>query len=273
MDECSAIRHEQTSWSQELSTAGLNALVGGATAAALRVVHGQPDEAWRAFWKGAAGGGLVFAGKRLAVEGFDGAGFLGREVASVGGSVIRNASAGRGAFDELVLPVGPVRLYVGDGRVNARLDLATVIAGGAFMAAYDARLDFRASLSSGSLVFRGDAPMPGLTSAGATLLWRRIPGSEGPRLMAHERVHIIQYDQVFLSWGEELERWAIGRTVGPGPGTELLRHVDLGASVFGIRTGLAMALGYHARPWEREAYFLSQRVYPAGDGAVPAVSP
>jgi hypothetical protein len=269
MEVCSAIRHEQTSWGQELTTAGVNALVGGSTAAVLRVIHGEAGEAWSAFLKGAAGGGLIFAGKRVAVEGFDGAGLLGRELASVGGSIVRNASAGRGTFEEMVLPVGPIRFYVGGSGPTVRLDLATVVVSGAFMAAYNARLDFGASLSSGALVFRGDAPMPGLTSAGATLLWNedRIPGSEGPRLRAHERVHILQYDQVFLSWGEEIERWAFERAAMPG--ANVLEHVDIGASVFGIRTGLALALGYHARPWEQEAYFLSQRVYPIEGAGAP----
>lgn len=95
---------------QELVTAGINALLGGATAAGMRLIRGESaSESWSAFWTGTLGGGVTYAGKRVAVERFGGAGFLGRELATVGGSMVRNASAGRGVLEELVLPVGPVR--------------------------------------------------------------------------------------------------------------------------------------------------------------------
>lgn len=267
MDECPGLVLDEAGLRQELTTAGLNALIGGTTAALFRVLHGEP--AWSAFWEGALGGGVAYAGKRVAVERFDGAGFLGRELASVGGSMVRNASAGRALLDELVLPVGPVRLYIsGDRGVVPKVDLSTLIVSGAFMATYDARLDLAASLSSGALIFRGSSPMPGLTAAGATVVWSDMPASEGPRLMAHERVHILQYDQMFLMWGEGLERWATGPVSRSRVGG-VLDGVDLGFSALGIGAGLTLALDYHSRPWEQEAYFLAQRVYPvesAGSG-------
>lgn len=137
--------------------------------------------------------------------------------------------------------------------------MAALVTSGVFIAAYDARLDPEASLSAGALIFRGDTPMPGLSSAGVSVVWADMPASEGPRLMAHERVHILQYDQAFLSWGEALERWSTGQV----PAIDgALRHLDLGATALGIRSGLALALGYHHHPWEREAYFLAQRVLP-----------
>jgi hypothetical protein len=258
MEECPGLVVRNAGAQRELATAGANALLGGATAALMRVVRGEPP--WGAFWRGAIGGGMAYAGKRVAVEEFYGAGLVGREVASVGGSMVRNASLGRGLLEELVLPVGPVRLYVsGDGGVVPRVDLSTLIVSTAFMATYSARLDLRESVSAGALIFRGESPMPGLTSAGATVAWSDMPAAEGPRLLAHERVHILQYDQMFLTWGEQLERWAVRRT----PLSEaVLNHVDLGLTAVGLRSGLALALDYHARPWESEAYFLAQRVYP-----------
>lgn len=260
MAECPAILSPDTHMGQELVTAGINALLGGATAAGMRLIRGESaSESWSAFWTGTLGGGVTYAGKRVAVERFGGAGFLGRELASVGGSMVRNASAGRGVLEEIVLPVGPVRLYIGSGPVRARLDLAALVTSGVFIAAYDARLDPEASLSAGALIFRGDTPMPGLSSTGVSVVWADMPASEGPRLMAHERVHILQYDQAFLSWGEALERWST-RQVPAIDGA--LRHFDLGAAALGIRSGLALALGYHHHPWEREAYFLAQRVFP-----------
>lgn len=257
MAECPAVVMSATTARQEATVAGVNALLGGATAAIYRLAHGESP--WGAFWKGALGGGLIYAGKRVTVEPFDGAGLAGREVASVGGSMVRNASAGRGLLDRVVLPLGPVRLYIGEGPVRARLDLATVMASAVFVGRYGARWDPSASLSAGALIFRAKTPTPGLTAAGATALWDHMPASEGPRLMAHERVHILQYDQSFLSWGQPLERWALDR----GPAGAFFRHVDVGGTALAIRSGAALAFDYRSRPWEWEAYFLSQRVYPA----------
>lgn len=257
---CEAPPPFRTGIREELSTAGINALLGGVTAAVTRLVQGEPVGA--SFWKGALGGGVVYAGKRVAVEGFDGAGLVGREVASVGGSMVRNAAAGRGTLEELVLPVGPVRLYVSRTHgVVPRLDVGTVIASGAFMVAYDARLDLAESLSAGALVFRGGAPTPGLTSAGAVTIWRDadMPASEGPRLLAHERVHVLQYDQAFLSWGEGIERWLVERSA---PRSGLLDHLDFGALSMGLRGSLGFTLPYQDRPWEKEAYFLAQSAHP-----------
>lgn len=204
---------------------------------------------------------MAYAGKRVAVEPFDGAGFLGRELVGVGGSMIRNVSDGRGLLDELVLPVGPVRLHVSRGRgVVPKLDLSTLVVSGAFVLMYDARLDVGASLSSGSMLFRGSSsPMPGLTAAGATMLWSDMPSSEGPRLAAHERVHILQYDQMYLMWGQAMDRWVARKTSAPAG---LFDHVELGLTTIGLRAGMGLALDYHSRPWENEAYFLAQQRYP-----------
>lgn len=260
MEECEATTFAETGFHQELATAGVNALIGGVSAATLRLVRGEPMVG--AFWQGAVGGGVAYAGKRVAVERFYGAGLVGRQLTSVGGSIIRNATAGRDLLEELVLPVGPVRLYVTEHGVTPRVDLATLIVSGAFMAAYDARFDPAASLSAGSLVFRGQSPTPGLTGAGATVVWAEMPASEGPRLMAHERVHVLQYDQMFLSWGEGLERWVTGKTPQGLGIAGWLDHLDFGVAGLGVQAGLGLAIDYHARPWETEAYFLAQRAYP-----------
>ena len=244
---------------QDLQILAANALLGGVSAAAVRLARGEP--VWRAFWVGAAGGGVAYAGKRIAVQRFDGAGLLGREVASVGGSMVRNVAAGRGAFDEVALPIGPIRLYVSrDGGITPRIDLATVATAASFILAHEGRLDAGASLSSGALVFRSSSPaMPGLSSAGAMLVWSELPPEEGPRLLAHERVHVLQYDQTFLSVGDAAERWVLDRARVPGG---LMRYIDVGGLVVGARAGLSMALDYSLRPWEHEAYYLAEQAFP-----------
>jgi hypothetical protein len=248
----------------ELTVAGLNALLGGVTAAASRAVRGEPI--MQGFWTGVVGGGVIYAGKRIAVEDFGAAGLIGREVASVGGSMIRNASAGLAPFEEVVLPLGPVRFYITRDQVVPRVDVASMVAASAFVFVYDARLDLRSSLSSGALIFRGNGPMPGLSSAGTVMVWHDLPDDEGPRLMAHERVHILQYDQAFLSWGERPERRLVGHVPGP---TGFLDYLDAGALVLGARTGLAALIPYAARPWEREAYLLAEVAHPIPDGTTP----
>jgi hypothetical protein len=261
MDACPAPQFE-VGLQQQLTVAGLNAVLGGVTAAASRAVRREP--VLRGFWAGAVGGGMIYAGKRIAVEDFHGAGLVGREVASVGGSMIRNASAGRPPLEEVILPIGPVRLYITRDRIVPRLDVASAVAAGAFVLHYDARLDLGASLSSGALIFRGHGPTPGLSSAGTVMVWHDLPPEEGPRLLAHERVHILQYDQAFLSWGERPERRLAGRVATPG---HLLDYLDTGALVLGSRMGLAALIPYAARPWEREAYLLAQIAHPLPPGA------
>jgi hypothetical protein len=266
MEACPA-PHFDPGLGQELTVAGLNALLGGVTAAASRAVRGEPI--MRGFWTGVAGGGVIYAGKRIAVEDFGGAGLIGREVASVGGSMIRNASAGLAPFEEVVLPLGPVRFYITRDRVIPRVDVASMVAASAFVLYYDARLDLRSSLSAGAFIFRGNGPMPGLSSAGTVMVWHDLPDDEGPRLMAHERVHILQYDQAFLSWGERPERRLVGHVPGP---TGFLGYFDAGALVLGARTGLAALIPYAARPWEQEAYLLAEVAHPIPDGAAPVSS-
>jgi hypothetical protein len=263
METCAAQRMDPGA-RHELTLAGLNALLGGVTAAAGRGVRGEPI--MQGFWTGFVGGGVIYAGKRIAVEDFGGAGLIGREVASVGGSMIRNSSKGLAPFEEVVLPLGPVRFYISRDRVVPRLDVASMVAASAFVLYYDARLDTRATLSSGALIFRGNGPMPGLSSAGTVMVWHDMPDHEEPRLMAHERVHILQYDQAFLSWGERPERRLAGHVPGP---TGFLDYLDGGALVLGARTGLAALIPYAARPWEREAYLLAEIAHPIPDGATP----
>jgi hypothetical protein len=261
MDMCAAPELESGA-RQELTVAGLNVLLGGVTAAAARAWRGEP--VLRGFWVGAVGGGVIYGGKRIAVENFDGAGLIGREVASVGGSMVRNAAAGLSPLEEVVLPLGPVRLYVSRDGVTPRLDVGSVVAASAFVLYYDARLDTRASLSSGALILRGDGPMPGLSSAGTVMVWHDLPPEEGPRLLAHERVHVLQYDQAFLSWGERPERRLAGHVPGP---SGFLDYLDTGALVLGARAGLTALIPYADRPWEREAYLLAQIAHPLPPGA------
>jgi hypothetical protein len=255
----------------QVQTVAVNAALGGVTAGVLRVVHG--GRFGGAFARGAAGGALTYAGKRIAVRQFDGAGLLGREVAAVGSSVSYNAGAGVPALRRIVLPFGPIRFYLRPGDASplrVRVDAATVGALAYALLHVDNRLDFGQSLSSGTPVFRryddpGNVPWEGVQVAGVVQVRHapaeRMPGftlSDEVRtyladVAAHERVHVIQYDQSFLLWAAPAEDAVLDRS---RLGRSIHRHVDLGLNV-PVWAALNGVVGPNARPWEREAYFLS----------------
>lgn len=291
-------------WQGELGVAAINSAIGGVTAAAFtaarRVGRAAPGEArpgWRAirraFAVGAGGGAVVYAGKRVAGQGFDASGLLGRQLASVGAAVVRNAGDGRSPLAAIVLPLGPVRLYGGrepgdtsetGGAARprwawrAKLDVGTVV--GALVAASEpgARLDPGRSLSAGTPVlvssqrrlieacYRGDQracvdmtgpERQGFAAAGAIWLFERAHPLEGMTTMralqGHEQVHVVQYDAGLTQWSLPAERWLLARVPG---GAWVHRHADLGISAL-VAGWIGDAIPYESRPWEREAYFLS----------------
>ena len=72
--------HERTArplaWPGELEFLSGNAALGGLTAALIQKLRGVSF--WEAFVDGALGGAVAYAGKRIAVERFYGAGLVGR---------------------------------------------------------------------------------------------------------------------------------------------------------------------------------------------------
>jgi hypothetical protein len=256
----------------EARTLAVNTALGGLTAGVLRVAHG--GRFGGAFVRGAAGGALVYAGKRTVVQHFAGAGLFGRQVASVGSSISYNAGEGRPALGRIALPVGPVRLYVTPRdavKVRARVDVATLVAIAYVAAQPGARFDAGASLSAGAPVFLryarpADVGWEGVQVAGVIQL-RRAPSdrqagvvlSEDVRsylgnVAAHERVHVLQYDQSFLLWSAPAEDGMLEPTRA---GRAVHRWVDLGLNV-PVWAALNETFAFQSRPWEREAYFLSR---------------
>jgi hypothetical protein len=252
----------------DLAFIGGNAVLGGITAGLLQELRG--GSFWPAFRAGALGGAVAYAGRRIAVEQFTLAGLLGRELAAVGTSVVRNASDGRGMLDQLVLPLGLARLYLERDTAAARplnarlkLDLPTVLATTYLGLQGDVHFDLSASLSSGAPVFASfgrwsDGNWRGNQAAGA--IWLRgnpddpNPDAERPAVLAHERVHILQYDFSLLAWSEPTERWLSARVPG---GSWVHRHLDLGLHL-GPWAMANWLIPYQQRPWEHEAHFLSR---------------
>jgi hypothetical protein len=258
-------------WTGDLAVFGANALLGGITGGLSQRMGGGSFS--DGFTRGFLGGAVVYAGKRVAVERFPGAGLVGREVAAVGVSMVDNAGAGRGTFERLVLPVWIGRLYIephaqgGGARITPRLDAMATFWTVHGLVVDELRFDFGSTVSAGTPVFRTDnllivsggdrSHAAGVTAAGVLYL-ADIPAYGefwGPRVFSHERVHMLQMDQIFFQWTRPLERAALG--VVPG-GEWLRRHVDINLSTE-LLSLLTIPFPEHRhRPWELEANFLAR---------------
>lgn len=245
---------------------GANAAVGGLTAALWQELSGGSFE--DGLVGGVLGGSVVYAGKRVAAERFPGAGFLGRDLAAAGSSVVRNAADARPLLDSLSLPAGPFRLYVSprnpaaSPRVEVELsDLYWTAYG---LAEGRLELELAKSLSSGAPVFQSDRslltgggePVHGLVAGGVIFL---SPMDEGQRreTLPHERVHVLQLDFVHQVWFRPLEANLARRL--PREGWRQRLDYDVlfptlrwTADLLGPDVG---ALG----PFEAEAEFLGER--------------
>ncbi|MGK2963750.1 MAG: hypothetical protein ACSLFK_16640 [Gemmatimonadaceae bacterium] len=218
--------------------------------------------------QGAAGGGLVYAGKVVIARNSGFTNLLGRELAAVGSSGVLNASSGRGFFDHLSLPWGPVRVHIDRGpatKVNLKLDLAGSVATIAALADPDLDFELGKSLGYGVAVFRADrAENPNLAegshAAGVVRYRTGIPqgtasSAEIRGTIGHELVHVVQADFLFTVLSEPLEarlmgRHAVSRFVN--------RYVDIGSNV-PLASGLNALVPYSRRPWESEAVSLAGR--------------
>lgn len=197
----------------EAAFLGLNALAGGLTAGLWQEL--SDGSFVDGFAGGTLGGGVVYAGKRLAAESFPGAGFLGRDVAAVGTSMVRNAADARPLLDSLMLPVGPLRLHLSRRaptapRVEVNLYHLYWTAYG--LAEDRLELDLGESLSSGAPVFRADRflldgddePVLGVAAGGVVMLSPQGP-ARAERSLAHERAHVLQRDFLHHAWFRPLE--------------------------------------------------------------------
>ena len=219
--------------------------------------------------RGALGGAITYGGKRLTAERFFGAGFVGREIAAVGSSVVRNASDGIGSFDRLILPAGVMRVYwqrtTGDVQVKVDAYSAGLVAYGIFNDHLE--FDARNSLSSGAFVFKTNNEVitygsqknhAGGISRGGIILRSDVPGFGKEfleRALAHERVHVLQDDQLFITHTDRLDNWVWSRLGPLKPGS---RYVDLNPTSEFLRLLTHGIPRYDDRPWELEAIYLTK---------------
>jgi hypothetical protein len=253
-------------WVGDVTFAASNALLAGMTAGVFQRLRG--GQFGDGFARGAVAGVVAYTGRRIGAQQFDGAGLLGRQVSAVGVSMARNAGDGRPSLERLMFPIGPLHLHVdrGDGLVvRPKLHVVGLAQAMRLALRDETRFDGSASLSAGAPVFRApghvlrfeDEDAAGLALHGSIVLGEGGPG--GPeRVFAHERVHIIQGDYVFLAWNDPLEAWLIGRS---GPTRAAYQYLDFGAVLHVAAIGLSrvVTVPWDQRPHELEASFLEGR--------------
>ena len=268
-------------WVGEFAILSGNAVLSGLTAGVVQKLRGGSFR--DGFLRGLPGGGAIYLGKRVSAERFSGAGFLGREVASLGTSMVRNASDGNGLLDDVVLPLGIVRLYrercpgppcEGDQpsapgktfRYHVRLD--AVATGWLLYAATQPQLHFDggSTLSMGAPVFKTDNKVMasaeqragGFAKDGIILLsdvplWGPVYAQ---RAIHHELVHVIQDDQLLGTWIRPAQA-ALLRRSRAGRLFDDWVDLDAGNELLDLLTNTSPQ--HDARPWEAEAIYLSVR--------------
>jgi hypothetical protein len=266
-EEAPACREHYPTWAGELASFGANALLGGLASGIMQELRGGSFR--NGFTRGFLGGSVIYVGKRLAVERFEGAGLLGRQVGAVGGSMVRNAGEGVGALERLYLPLGVARLEVHTPtrRVQLTPDLTAI--GWTVWAITQRELEFdrSASFSAGTPVFRTDNQVlvargdtthsAGITNSGVIYI-AGIP-SLGPvvsrKQLEHERMHVLQEDQLFITITDPVEELLVeqlpylGRWAG---------RADINLASELMRVLIRWFPKHLERPWEAEAIFHSR---------------
>jgi hypothetical protein len=254
-------------WVAPLSLASANVLLSGITAGITQELKGGSFR--DGFTRGALGGLVIYAGKRVAVESFSGAGLIGRQVNAVGTSIVRNAADGVGSLDRLVLPVGVTRVYWQRAPQSTwRVKLDAVALGWTIYGIVESELEMNVeeSFSAGTPVFQTrdkiisfgeNQHAGGVVEAGVVFLSDVRPWGDPflQKAYAHERVHTLQMDQVFLNWIEPHDDRLLGLLPG---GRTVSRWIDVNASAEIVRLLSRFFDNHGDRPWELEAIFLTR---------------
>lgn len=230
----------------------------GALTAGIRAVFAHRPF-WPAFKNGALGGAIHYAGKRIIGTQEPALRLLGRQVAALGASAIRNSGDGRAPFASAVFPLGPTRLYVGERRVRVKLDLAGSVALIYVATRPHAQLNTGASLTAGTPIFNNVSVSARGHQASQTAGVVGLVGPGTPREpVAHELIHAAQYDFAFIAWAEPAERALVPSLPA---GDFLSKNVDLGLSMVLWGAGHWL-VPIDQQPWEREAILMTTRPWP-----------
>lgn len=244
-------------WREDVAFTGANAIIAGGIAGLARWFRG--GEFLDGFAWGAVGGAAAFVGRRVAAESFTAAGLLGREINAVGASVTRNAWYAESPTQEFWLPLGPAWLIVtprSERHVRLGVDLYGVLWSAVGALRSSDRLDWGASLESGTAVFRTKSSEYNGYVHAETIFVSETPDEPVADVLAHERAHILQGDFLHITAGQPLEGWLRKGAVDGAPGLWWMTGLD--RPVFRTLLGA----GWLSRSWdpmEVEATYLEVR--------------
>jgi hypothetical protein len=257
----------QVSTGDRASNLAINGAIGSALAATHALLAGRSP--WKALAPGFGGGVIMGAGKQLAGSRFFGAGLLGRHVAYAGVGVVELA-----AHDTMVFrsTLGPFTVEVrpkAQDRVRSKINVVDAGTLLIYTLQRDAHLDMAGTISTGTPVFRlpaermefEDGTAEGFQHTGVILLAENlsVDTHHRRRILAHETVHLLQEDALSYLVGLPLERALIRRLPF---GDRAPRMLDVGAlAPLGV-IWLSTRMRYESRPWEREAYTLTEGGWP-----------
>ena len=229
-----------------LKTLGINVALGGLTGGVVQLAKG--NSFFKGMLRGSAGGATVFLGKCIIARQTRIGDWVGLRTAAIGGSMIANASAGRGMFERIGIPLGPIRVTRDGktGRVGMKLDLAET--GSIIYVARRPQSTFlwTKSLKHGLPIFEGATP------ADREIIRVLSMGNDAPvQAYAHEIVHAAQGEFLVNAWQEPFEEAVLGKIPG---GKTVARYVDIGM-LYPLWNMLNHSYAHGDRPWEQEAAF------------------
>jgi hypothetical protein len=243
-----------------------NIAIGAGTAAIGRVIAKKDPK--KSALQGALAGAVIFAGKWLVAQNDDRSNLLGRTIAAVGSSEVREAATGKPYLAQVIIPYGIARLHVNrfsPRPLEIRLDLAATIA--TFVNACESPKQFQLakSIKSGVPFFLIDrdkrgGSIKGLQLAGVVTYrvatrFEEQEEEQTKKMLGHELTHVVQSDYLFNAYGSLLEDTLVPRLPA---GRTLHRFVDIGIHV-PMLLSLNSVIPYADRPWEREAVTLSKQ--------------
>lgn len=218
-----------------------NVAIGGVSAALRAWVN--KTNVPRAFLAGAAGGAVHVSGKMISMGNGTAAPISGMLVSSVGASMVGNAARGKDPFDELFVPIGPLRLRLtprDTSHAKLSLCLYDVASLATFLTYKEVEVDWKRSARAGTMVFRtpyeidnsGENPI-GVTVANMFVMSTLYGDQE--EIRRHEYVHVQQYLFFQEVWGRPIDdllrrRFSLWRRMPkwlePGLGDPFLSLVD-----------------------------------------------
>lgn len=195
----------------EAKSVAYNTLLGGISGGLGALINKKPGEkGWKSFTKGFAigcgGGAAMYAGKKsnilIAGQKNIAWAWLSRGIFSAGNSVVENASANRTWWSQWHYDIGFIRFELATQNKFGIVPKLMPSYFGAFLfTATQGRFDAKATLQSGTLVFRtaqiNYAPYLVGSTTGNTILFTdtlgRNPGFYD--IFAHEMVHTCQFQE------------------------------------------------------------------------------